>query len=171
MDLGSIPTDNLYKFVALGSLLAIGAVWYSANRNSNLLYDRKKEVLAEQAKLMSAMADVQAEMENSEGKPSDALIARKREANLREVELNAYVRALNELTDHRVKSNAKALWGMAVLLVCAVLGFRFWYCKLQWFQDHMTHDAWREQRAKADMAELELTRTKSGQRTVNERSP
>ncbi len=163
MDPTSLPTDNLYKFATLGSLLAIGALWYSANKNSNLLYDRKKEVLVEQAKLASSMADVQAEIENSQGKPSDALMAREREANQREVELNAHVRALNELTDHRVNSNAKTLWLMATFFVCAVVGFRFWYCKLQWFQDQMMHDAWREQRAKADTAELKLGRLKSGQ--------
>jgi hypothetical protein len=164
MDPTSLPTDNLYKFVALGSLVAIGGLWYAANKNGNLLYDRKKAVPVEQEQLMHRLAHIRSDIERSGGHPSEQLTKDSRDAELKEIQLNAYVRALNELTDFRVKSNTKAFGLMFVLSVIAVVGFSFWYCKLQWFQDRATFDGWREQRARADMAELELGRAKSGRR-------
>ena len=171
MDPTSLPTDNLYKFVALGCLVAIGAVWYSTNKKGNELGDQKKGVRLEQDKLAVILANIELDSQVSGGKPDGQLLARKRDAEMKALELNTYVRVLNELTDYRVKSSSWALLWIVFLVVGATTGFVFWYRKVQWFQDRVTYDSWREQRAKADMAELELARTKSGQRIINGRSP
>src|SRR5689334_5468802 len=119
MDPTALPTDNLYKFMAMGSMFGIGFVAYWARKN---IYEvAPKQVSAERR------GDTDA--------------------------AKFYKESLDE--------QMTRLAIVAVVLVCAmVVGFVLWYTKYQRYQDEATQYALREQKAKAELAEIELQRAR-----------
>lgn len=141
MDLTALPTDNLYKFMALaGTLLLVFSVYLGFTRYQKY-WERLDELSLELAENEATIRRAEREVAAIEGKhdPSpeaaQALEERKFEARRRH-ELNKSRLAIVERTDRDRK------WALGIsiaLAVAAVLlagsGYYLWYDRLQRFQD------------------------------------
>jgi hypothetical protein len=153
MDPTSLPTDNLYKFLALGSLAAMVFMIYSARKLHSELRMQKRSANLENArhKLLADHLGIALMMST----PPDAE-QRVLEVKVRQLEVEHEQKVLavqSKIVDGALDKTFILIF---VFLVSSIVGFTLWYTRFQWFQDQVTHDAWREQRAKTALAEIEL---------------
>jgi hypothetical protein len=78
----------------------------------------------------------------------------------RELEIQHSKKIVNELIDSTKKALHQSLGLAAVCLFFTVFGFGLWYWKAQRYQDEATLYNLREQKAKAELAEIELANAK-----------
>jgi hypothetical protein len=165
MDPTSLPTDSLYKFWALGSLLAMGSVLYFARLRSRELHAQKDALELEIKKHNRKVAHLNADTE-----AGTASIERMREAEIAATEHTHNVDTLKRLIDRTDSSSNWALSGFLLFFVLAVAGFWCWYANAQKYQDEATLYALREQKAKAELAELELSEKRRASKVPSQAS-
>jgi hypothetical protein len=175
VDPTSLPTDNLYKFVSLAGLaIAMGATWIhwkQADRFHSRLDTAHRRVARHSAKAVKLQAILRRAADlSATGKLSDEVEAKRlarRAADLEdELEHDGellHVTADANLTEARERGVPfYAVMGAFILGgVMMIRGFTLWYTRLQVPLDRATADATREQKAKADLAELELKRARA----------
>ncbi len=161
MDPTSLPTDNLYKFWALACLLAMGALWYAMQKKLDRHGSERLKIKLEMVKQAEVWSfinrDRNAPMDR---KYADEWLTHEREATIKDVELTRIAGDLDEKKRHLERAKVKTFGWLVVLFIATLVGFIFWYRNVQWFQDEVTLDSWREQKAKADLAIIELAKAK-----------
>jgi ATP-dependent Zn protease len=151
MDPTALPTDSLYKFWALGALLAMGSILYFARRRSQELHLQKDALELDIKKHNRRITHL-----NADADAGTASLERKREAELAAAEHAHKLECLSRVIDQAESSSNWSLFGIVLSFLLAIAGFWFWYINAQRYQDEATRYALREQKARAELAEMEL---------------
>ena len=134
MKLPSLPTDNLYKFIALFGLFLVITTIYSYSTIQNDLDEKWAKgaaVLEAQSDLLMAQLKIHDKpTEQQKGKISD-LKKRKEKLEQTGTEVEDYWTAYRKAK--RWKNSL--LFLMAVGFLMIIIGFYLWYVKLQKYQD------------------------------------
>ncbi|HEX2873079.1 MAG TPA: hypothetical protein VHP33_17575 [Polyangiaceae bacterium] len=163
MDPTSLPTDNLYKFIALAGLGVAGfCVWFwwakvhEHNREADEYVRRGSRLIRQQRQMRKRLS-----LPPGAAGQDDNALARRDELQIDIAELKADKTRLTGNVP-KVEGLGKALvLGAFVSLLVSLGAFITWYEKLQQHLDASVVHGLREQKAKADLAELELKRAKA----------
>lgn len=141
MSLTSIPSDNLYKFMAIAGLLAmfaVGGYWLLGGRESvvksiNLRYDI--DAIARQNKAHGEEIDYYRDVEKDPAKAKLVYIQGQRDIDLKHIE---WERA-GTINEYLANWNKIVGWMVFVAFLLAfsltTTGFVLWYTRCQRFQD------------------------------------
>jgi hypothetical protein len=160
MDPTSLPTDNLYKFLALGSLLSLGFFWYSVSKRLSAIRDRRHILrIRFEANHLSITHLGEQHSQAYEAKAPDKAAEIRVKFGEQMVESKRI-----EFEETRLAELAKEAENLAkafrvivpFLVTTMLLGFGLWYFRSQRYQDEGTLLTLREQRAKTESAELQL---------------
>jgi hypothetical protein len=141
MNLTSLPTDNLYKFLALAGLAII---FFSLSVPvSQLLRIRSRlfEFDIQSAKLKAEIEVVTGLITALEKKPNptqadvDLLREKNNELLIRSVVSKAEIEVVRRQTNDVLRLRAAIAAGVLIGLTAATVGFSLWYTRLQAYQD------------------------------------
>jgi hypothetical protein len=130
----SLPTDNLYKFIALSGVVLVVAGFYLPWHRAEEIWDRLEQVKAESAVLT---VDVQYLLDEAKKAKSDsasdvpALRKTLQELERRKAVQEVKVGSLERLTLNLWLLYAASLVLTAVGVVMMKKGFKFWYERVQ----------------------------------------
>lgn len=139
----------------------MGVVWLGITRKMDRLIERKAALAAEKARLNLAIGHVAADGAAANEEEFKARTGASRELALKEAELTKAIEAYTYFEKAGERLATKTLFVIVFLFAVTVSGFTLWYTRVQVHLDRQVIDTAREQKAKADMAELELQQAKA----------
>jgi len=164
VDIPGLPTDNLYKFLALSGLLSAGFIWWGVTKRWEALVERaygfNTKVRERNIQLQHLVIDSRIMTPETEGILKERIRKNATDEQADEV-LGMH---LQDAIDRLKKLSVHGLGVMAFALLMSVFGFFAWYLRVQRYQDEQTIDAAREQRARADLVEVELSKAQRSSR-------
>lgn len=141
-----LPTDNLYKFMALGGLTLAGFFFWIFWKRADALRDRAEAHLQDEKELTAEAEAIRAQIELGRLLPEPersaqlpVLTALLAKVQLRAAGLDARYKSLESATAeiHRIGWSAI---GFAVIgIIIANIGFGLWYTRVQRYQDIILH--------------------------------
>ena len=137
MNIASLPTDSLYKFLAFAGLTALGFVFYMFLKQRNYLLER-----LDSHKLEVALLEVEVKWLKRDASVPDvsaeeraALLSRARGAEVAFAKLQQNVLVSNRLGHELTRLGRVAVVAGLLALIAASAGFYLWYVRYQRYQD------------------------------------
>ncbi len=137
MNIPTIPTDNLYKFMALtGVVLVIGSfilVWFKAERSQELLREYKQGAALIEAKIEIAELSDLLDQESRKriGKSSEL----RREVGVDRAKLVVIEEELKLILEDKLMYMVFLIVSQVVGFSLSIVGFKLWYERVQKYQD------------------------------------
>jgi hypothetical protein len=139
MNLPNLPTDNLYKFIALAGLTII---FFSMVLPIIALHNLKLELLKTNGELSVLQAEfefLRDDMEVAKRNPSPETAPRlgdkMKELRIRTLQLKSKDEAERFLHRQTIIWQSVATIGISIGSLMLILGFKFWYQRVQKYQD------------------------------------
>lgn len=155
MNIPDLPTDNLYKFIALAGLILLlfSSIYYQVFSRDVLLKNidlraemsrMEKEVeflredtdsLKEDKQAIKQDNSVSQEEQNNVGKNIEGLNQRTREAILKTIELERIGKGVLIYNDQIALLRWSSIIGAITGILLLIIGFYLWYTRIQIYQD------------------------------------
>ena len=140
MKLPTLPTDNLYKFLALtGLVVALASVIFPYSKEYDSAIDMM-EILQERKLLVIETKYLKVEVEairktETHGDASIQLLEKLKEIELRDALLTAKREQQDYIQLHIELLNKYSKRSFVIGIILSALGFLLWYFKVQRYQD------------------------------------
>ena len=136
----NLPTDNLYKFMALAgvSIVVLSTVLFSIQLSA--MSEKTDQLTLEIASLEAETKNLEADVDRAERAPTrDTQLLRQRHSELavQMAVMGARNAVLRRVTANTGRSQTLMVIGWLVGMLIAAVGFVLWYTRVQTFQDQI----------------------------------